>query len=106
MPTLKAIQDVETRWCSTHACLERLLYLRSAITMHEASIVNSSNTYDARILSDKHWAVTEYIVLRVEPFMLVQRALTAKTCGTISLVAPNIQALRRGLRDGMEELQT
>ena len=94
MPTLKAIQDVETRWCSTHACLERLLYLRSAITMHEASIASSSNTQSARILSDKHWAVIESIVPLLELLMLVQRALEAQKYVTISLVVPNIQALR------------
>ena len=104
MPKLKVIQDVETRWWSTHACLERLLYLRPAIAMHEASIANSSNTCAARIFSDKHWAVVEYIVPLLEPFMLVQRALEAEKYVTISLVVPNIQALRLGLRDGIEEL--
>ena len=37
--------------------------------------------------------------------MLVQRALEAEKYVTISLVVPNVQALRPGLRDGMEELQ-
>ena len=31
-----------------------MLYLRAAIAMHEASIANPSDTYAARILSDKH----------------------------------------------------
>ena len=84
---------------------ERLLYLRAAIAMHKAAITNSSNTYAARILSDKHWAVIEYIVPLLEPFMFVQRALEAEKYVTISLVVPNIQALRLGLRDGIEELQ-
>ena len=57
---------------------ERLLYLRAAIAMHKAAITNSSNTYAARILSDKHWAVIEYVVPLLEPFMLVQRALEAE----------------------------
>ena len=105
MPKLTVIQDVETRWWSTHACLERLLYLRAAIAMHEASIANSFNTYAARILSDKLWPVVEYIAPLLEPFMLVQRALEAEKYVTISLVVPKIQALRLGLRDGMEELQ-
>ena len=97
---------METRWWSTHACLERLLYLRAAITMHEASIVNSSNTYDARILSDKHWAVIEYIVLLVGAIHVgPASARGRKVRHTINLVVPNIQALRLGLRDGMEELQ-
>ena len=73
--------------------------------MHEASIANSYNTCAARILSDKHWAVVEYIVPLLEPFMLVQRALEAEKYVTISLVVPNIHALPLGLRDGMEELQ-
>ena len=71
MPKLTVIQDVETRWWSTHACLERLLYLRAAIAMHEASIANSFNTYAARILSDKLWPVVEYIAPLLEPFMSV-----------------------------------
>ena len=104
MPKLKVIQDVETRWWSTDACLERLLYLRAAIAMHEASIANSSDTCAARILSDKHWAVIEYFVPLLEPFMLVQRALEAEKYITISLIVPNIQALPLGLRDGMEKL--
>ena len=41
----------------------------------------------------------------LEPFMFVQRALEAEKYVTISLVVPNIQALRLGLRDGIEELQ-
>eukprot|EP00904_Undaria_pinnatifida_P011808 jgi/Undpi1/7758/HiC_scaffold_23.g10231.m1 len=73
--------------------------------MHEASIANSSNKYAARILSDKHWTVIEYIVPLLDPFMLVHRALEAEKYVTLSLVVPNIQALRLGLRDGMEELQ-
>ena len=84
---------------------ERLLYLRAAIAMHKAAITNSSNTYAARILSDKHWAVIESIVPLLELLMLVQRALEAEKYVTISPVVPNIQALRLGLRDRVEELQ-
>ena len=50
----------------------------------------------ARIFSDKHWAVIEYIVPLLKPFMLVQRALEAEKYVTISLVVPNIQ-VRYGL---------
>ena len=105
MPNLKVIQDVETRWWSTHACSERLLYLRAAIGRHEASTANSPNTYATRILSDKRWTVSEYIVPLLEPSMLVQRAHEAEKYVIISLVVSNIQALRLGLRDEMNELQ-
>ena len=101
MPKLRVIQDLETRWWWTHACLERLLYLRAGIAMHEASIANSSKTYAARILSDKHWAVIECMVPLPESFMLVQRALEAAKYATISLVCPNIQTLHLGLPDGI-----
>ena len=104
MPRLKVIQDVETRWWSTHAGLERLLYLRAAVAMHEASIANSSNTYAARILSDKHWAVIEFIV----PLQVIHvgpASARARKVRHHQPDVPNIQALRLGLRDGMEELQ-
>ena len=73
--------------------------------MHEASIANSSNKYAARILSDKHWAVIEYKYTILEPFMWVQQSLEAEQYVTIRLVVPNSQALRLGLRDGIEVLQ-
>ena len=93
MPKLKVIRDVETRWWSTHACLERLLYLTAVIAMHEESIANYSNTYAARILSDMHSAVIECIALEAELYV------------NISMVVPNSQALRLGLRNWIEELQ-
>lgn len=101
----EVVQDVERRWRSTHACLERLLYLRSAINMHEAVISGSSSTSSARILSDTHWSVIEYVVPLLEPLVSVQRELEAEKHVTISLVVPNIMRLRIGLRAALEELR-
>lgn len=104
-PKRKLIQDTEMRWWSTHACLGRLLHLRSAINIHDIVIAGSSDTSSARILSDKHWSVIEHIVTLLEPFMSVQRVLEAEKHVTVSLVVPNIMGLRVGLQAAVEELR-
>lgn len=105
MDPLKVIQDVETRWWSTHSCLERLVFLKPAVQMHEAELGRASRATYQPLLSDVDWAIIELLVPLLEPFMVVQRLLEGEKYVTVSLVVPAIQGLRFGLRDGIAALQ-
>ncbi|CAN0305334.1 unnamed protein product, partial [Scytosiphon promiscuus] len=97
MNPLKVIQDVETRWWSTHSCLERLVFLKPAIQMHEAELARASRATYQPLLSEVDWAIIELLVPLLEPFMVVQRLLEGEKYVTVSLVVPAIQGLRFGL---------
>eukprot|EP00904_Undaria_pinnatifida_P012881 jgi/Undpi1/8723/HiC_scaffold_25.g11187.m1 len=73
MNPLKVIHDVETRWWSTHSCLERLVLLKPAIQMHEAELARASRATYQPLLSEVDWAIIELLVPLLEPFMVVQR---------------------------------
>lgn len=53
--TKKAIRHVETRWCSTHDMLERLLYLKDACAI-------LSESHHELKLNDNEWSKIENTV--------------------------------------------
>ncbi|CAM9886015.1 unnamed protein product, partial [Ascophyllum nodosum] len=80
---LRVIQDVETRWWSTQSMVERLVYLRHAVELHE-SLDNV-----APLLGPVDWNVLELLEPVLAPFMYVQKKLESSNV-TGSLVVPLI----------------
>ncbi|CAN0442995.1 unnamed protein product, partial [Ascophyllum nodosum] len=80
---LRVIQDVETRWWSTQSMVERLVYLRRAVELHE-SLDNV-----APLLGPVDWNVLELLEPVLAPFMYVQKKLESNNV-TGSLVVPLI----------------
>lgn len=102
VPQLRVMQDVETRWWSVHASLNRLIYLKSA-TRH---LSPARPTYSLHAsFPSCTGLLSRSLVPLVEPFALIQPALEAETYITVSLVIPNIPVLNLGLRDAMVDLQ-
>ncbi|CAN0217747.1 unnamed protein product [Ascophyllum nodosum] len=95
---LRAIQDVETRWWSTQSMVERLVYLRRAVELHE-SLDNV-----APLLGPVDWNVLELLEPVLAPFMYVQKKLESNNV-TGSLVVPLICDLRAGLDSERKALQ-
>ena len=96
---LKGIQDVVTRWWSTYALVDRLLYLRPGIEMHE-----TMHHVDP-ILTNEDWRVLELILPVLEPFMEAQTVLEGHKYVTGSLVIPTVHDLRQGLKGAIREVQ-
>ena len=95
---LRVIQDVETRWWSTQSMVERLVYLRRAVELHE-SLDNV-----APLLGPVDWNVLELLEPVLAPFMYVQKKLESNNV-TGSLVVPFICDLRTGLDSERKALQ-
>ncbi|CAN0378335.1 unnamed protein product [Ascophyllum nodosum] len=95
---LRVIQDVETRWWSTQSMVERLVYLRRAVELHE-SLDNV-----APLLGPVDWNVLELLEPVLAPFMYVQKKLESNNV-TGSLVVPLICDLRTGLDSERKALQ-
>ncbi|CAN0271272.1 unnamed protein product, partial [Ascophyllum nodosum] len=95
---LRVIQDVETRWGSTQSMVERLVYLRRAVELHE-SLDNV-----APLLGPVDWNVLELLEPVLAPFMYVQKKLESNNV-TGSLVVPLICDLRTGLDSERKALQ-
>ena len=80
------IQDVPTRWSSTHACLERLQRLRgplSFIVTHTASDGNQptesvKENVRQRLLNDAEWIVIESLMPVLKPFAQATAAVGAE----------------------------
>lgn len=89
LPKLKLIQDIETRWCSEYAMLERLLLLRGAI----AAELSSSST-DTDTLSSTEWRLVEGVVEIMKPFAEATRESSGNSYPTASMIIPMIHCLK------------
>ncbi|CAM9499597.1 unnamed protein product, partial [Sphacelaria rigidula] len=78
--------------------VDRLLYLRPAIEMHE-----TMHQLDA-ILTNEDWRVLELIHPVLEPFMVAQGTLEDHKYVTGSLVIPTVHDLREGLQEAIREV--
>jgi len=100
---LTVIQDVVTRWWSTHSMCERLLRLRNILTiMHLDG--------DMRLfLTEAQWTVVKDMSALLKPFMVAQRLLEGEAYVTISLIPYMLYKIRKGLMavnaDPMSSLQ-
>ena len=75
--------------------VDRLLYLRPAIEMHE-----SMHNVEP-ILTNEDWRILELIRPVLEPFMVAQRTLEGHQYVTGSLVIPTVHDLREGLKEAI-----
>jgi hypothetical protein len=90
---LKPIQDVTTRWWSTHSMVERLLRLKMYLAILEDEGELNCN------LTEQQWVVCSELQKLLEPFMIVQRLLEGQTYVTISLIPYVIFKLRKNLEE-------
>nr|CAD7194659.1 unnamed protein product [Timema douglasi] len=88
LPALKLIQDVETRWSSEYAMLDRLVCLRKAVA---AELASSNSDIDS--LSSTEWKLAGGIVEVMRPFA----EATTEACGnaypTASMIIPILHCL-------------
>jgi hypothetical protein len=88
---LTVIQDVCTRWWSTYMMCERMLRLKSVLTvLHLEGDIRVS-------LSEAQWAVIQDLTLLLKPFMVAQKLLEGESYVTISLIPFMLYKIRNGL---------
>ncbi|KAJ8887583.1 hypothetical protein PR048_013800, partial [Dryococelus australis] len=83
---LKFIQDVETRWSTEYAMLDRLVSLREAV----AAELSSS---DVDSLSPLEWKLTSGLVEVMKPFADATKECCGNNYPTASMVIPTIHCL-------------
>ena len=88
---LQLIQDVVTRWWSTHSMLARLLKLKSPIQFMVAG-----NRMEA-ILTEGDWATIEMVDSFLSPFAKIQKFLEGEKYVTISFVPLLVESMRRSI---------
>ena len=90
---LSVIQDVVTRWWSTHSMLKRLIKLKNyfAVLVTEGKLVGT--------LTDSQWVTVQDICDILEPFMFAQLTLEGQKYVTISIIPYIIYKCRQGLTD-------
>nr|XP_012224904.1 PREDICTED: zinc finger BED domain-containing protein 4-like [Linepithema humile] len=90
MPTLKLVQDVQTRWNSTFYMLQRLFELKRAIsifTIETEAIVN---------LSSHQWSLLENCLKLLQPFEEITKEISSSE-SIISEVIPIVASLKKYL---------
>ena len=89
---LTVIQDVVTRWWSTFSMCERLLKLRTVLTiMHLEGGMRL-------FLTEAQWSIVTDMTVVLKPFMIAQRLLEGQSYVTISLIPYMLYKIRNGLR--------
>tara|TARA_B100001971_G_C18254052_1_gene580539 strand:- start:1144 stop:2400 length:1257 start_codon:yes stop_codon:yes gene_type:complete len=92
------IQDVATRWWSTYAMVERLLYLKDAImVLHVTKRVPCS-------VSEDDWSILEQLEKILRPFMQLQKFFEGQEYVTISIIPAVIKYIRKTLTGLIEEM--
>jgi hypothetical protein len=90
--SLTVIQDMVTRWWSTFSMCERLMKLRTVLTiMH---LEGSMRLF----LTDAQWDIVTDMIVVLKPFMIAQRLLEGQSYVTISLIPYMLYKIRNGLR--------
>eukprot|EP01036_Dinobryon_divergens_P037140 gene37140-48522_t len=79
---LTLVQDVVTRWWSTHNQVERVLKLKSVLIVMDQQDLFSTSSY----IDDNGWAQLKVIEEFLRPFMFVQKVLEGESYVTISYV--------------------
>ncbi|KAH9367766.1 hypothetical protein HPB48_014051 [Haemaphysalis longicornis] len=94
LPTLKLIQDVETRWNSEHDMLPRLLQLRAAVCLELAT----SDTTIASLTPQERRTV-EGLVKALAPVASATKDLSGQKYATLSAVIPFLYGTEMVLKD-------
>ena len=88
---VKPIQDVETRWWSTHSMCSRLIRLKPYLDLMEAEGTLSCN------LDPGQWVVVQDTCQLLEPFMCAQRMMEGESYVTVSMYPYIMHKIRGGL---------
>lgn len=83
---LDVIQDVSTRWWSTFAMLQRMLFLRPYISL----MARENLLHESVNLSSDQWTIVEDVCIILTPFKNVQQIMEGEKYVTISLIPGNI----------------
>ena len=95
------VDDVVTRWWSTYSAIERLLYLKTAITtMH-----TDSQMHSVEQLTPNDWKRLQEIMRLLKPFKEAQKFLEGDHYVNGSLVSHVIYAIRGSLEKEIREDQ-
>ncbi len=90
---VKLIQDVSTRWWSTHSMCTRLMRLKPYLALMEAE--NNLNCN----LTPSQWNIIADTCVILEPFMVAQKFLEGENYVTISMIPYMIHKIRQGLQE-------
>lgn len=93
---LQVVQDAQTRWCSTYASIDRLLYLKRPIQNHE--VVYNVNV----ILKSLDWAILEKLHRLLAPLSVLLKMLEGERYVNGSLIIPLVKDLRDGTNSAVE----
>lgn len=93
---VKPIQDVETRWWSTHSMCSRLMRLKPYLELMEVEGTLKCN------LNADQWKVVEDTCEVLEPFMCAQRLMEGESYVTISMYPYILHKIRVGLNALLE----
>jgi hypothetical protein len=88
---VKPIQDVETRWWSTHSMCSRLVWLKPYLDLMEAEGTLSCN------LNPDQWKVVQDTCQLLEPFMCAQRMMEGESYVTVSMYPYIMHKIRGGV---------
>lgn len=94
LPTLKLIQDVETRWNSEHDMLSHLLQLKAAVCLE---LVTSDTTIAS--LTPQEWRTVEGLVKPLAPVASETKDLSWQKYATLSAVIPFLYGTEMVLKD-------
>ena len=86
---LKPLQDVPTRWWSTHRSLSRMRFLNKAIRA-----LLAAKEITCVDLTDAEWLVLHQIEMLLETMAYFQRTLEGESYVTISLVSVTVYQIR------------
>ena len=93
---VRLFTDCKTRWWSTYKMCERILYLKSALHVLEASDDIPLN----KRLSDADWEQLEAVTKVLKPFRDAQLSLEGEQYVSSSYVVPHIYNCRQSLEAG------
>lgn len=93
--------DCKTRWWSTYKMCERILYLKSALHILEASNDIPVN----KRLSEADWEQLKSVAKVLKPFRDAQLSLEGEQYVSSSYVVPHIYTCRLSLEDGIQAYQ-
>ena len=94
---VKTIQDVVTRWWSTYTMLDRLAYLKPAIT----ALVADHVIPEEYILSASEWHTIVKIIDILKPFKTAQKYLEGENYVTISWIPHMIKNIHKKLEESL-----
>lgn len=100
---LCAISDTPTRWNSSYIAWKRLLQIKRAIKLMEATMSENSD-YNIRkdairlkslMITEEEWKVLEELTMLLAPFAEITELLGGSTYSTVSFMWPAITTLTR-----------